>query len=344
MEDKEKTAIPESDIILQVRDLKTYFKTGRKKEVKAVEGVNFSLRQGKVLGIIGESGSGKSVTARSILRIVEEPGYIAGGEVIFKGEDLLKMPEKRMRSIRGNEISMVFQDPTTSFNPYMTIGAQLMEAYNSHAPSGSEKAKEEVLRVLKLVGISGGKEILKKYPCEFSAGFRQRIFIAMAMILYPDILIADEPTTSLGITIQAEIIEALSEVQKQTGISIIIITHDFGVVSQFSDDIFVMYAGRCVESAPKKDLLLKPKHPYTVGLIRSVPLLEARKTKRLKSIPGFPPDMSNVPEGCPFASRCEYAQDICMRKVPELKEVENGHMCACHFPVDYDVNEDTELG
>lgn len=343
MEEKEKSTAKDSDVILQVKDLKTYFKTGPEKVVKAVEGVNFSLRQGKVLGIIGESGSGKSVTARSILRIVEDPGYIAGGEILFKGEDLLKIPEKKMRSIRGNEISMIFQDPTTSFNPYMTIGAQLMEAYNSHTPSGSEKAKKEVLRVLNLVGIQGGEEILKKFPCEFSAGFRQRIFIAMSMILYPDILIADEPTTSLGITIQAEIIEALSEVQKQTGISIIIITHDFGVVSQFSDDIFVMYAGRCVESSPKKDLLLKPKHPYTVGLIRSVPLLEARKTKRLKSIPGFPPDMSNVPQGCPFAPRCEYAQDICLKEVPPLKEVGENHMCACHFPLDYDVNEDTEL-
>lgn len=334
----------DTDVILEVKDLKTYFKTGPHKVVKAVEGVNFSLRKGKVLGIIGESGSGKSVTARSILRIVESPGYIAGGEIRFKGQDILKLPEKEMKSIRGNEISMIFQDPTTSFNPYMTIGAQLAEAYNAHTPSGSEKAKHEIMRVLKLVGITNGEEVIKKYPCEFSAGFRQRIFIAMSMILYPDLLIADEPTTSLGITIQAEIIEALSEVQKQTGISIMIITHDFGVVSQFSDDIFVMYAGRCVESASKKDLLRNPKHPYTVGLIRSVPLLEARKTKRLKSIPGFPPDMSNVPEGCPFASRCEYAKDICHKEVPALKPVGEGHMCACHFPLDYDINEDTELG
>lgn len=341
---EEKIKKEESEVILEVKDLKTYFKTGPKKVVKAVEGVNFSLKKGKVLGIIGESGSGKSVTARSILRIVEEPGYIENGEIIFKGEDILKIPEKKMRRIRGNEISMIFQDPTTSFNPYMTIGAQLIEAYNAHTPSGAEKAKKEALRVLKLVGIEGGEEVLKKYPCQFSAGFRQRIFIAMSMILYPDILIADEPTTSLGITIQAEIIEALSEVQRQTGISIIIITHDFGVVSQFSDDIFVMYAGRCVESSPKKDLLLHPKHPYTVGLIRSVPLLEERKSRRLKSIPGFPPDMSNVPPGCPFASRCEYAQEICLKEVPELREVGEDHKCACHFPLDYDVTEDTELG
>ena len=172
----------DTDVILEVKDLKTYFKTGPHKVVKAVEGVNFSLRKGKVLGIIGESGSGKSVTARSILRIVESPGYIAGGEIRFKGQDILKLPEKEMKSIRGNEISMIFQDPTTSFNPYMTIGAQLAEAYNAHTPSGSEKAKQEIMRVLKLVGITNGEEVIKKYPCEFSAGFRQRIFIAMPML------------------------------------------------------------------------------------------------------------------------------------------------------------------
>ena len=333
----------DTDVILEVKDLKTYFKTGPHKVVKAVEGVNFSLRKGKVLGIIGESGSGKSVTARSILRIVESPGYIAGGEIRFKGQDILKLPEKEMKSIRGNEISMIFQDPTTSFNPYMTIGAQLAEAYNAHTPSGSEKAKQEIMRVLKLVGITNGEEVIKKYPCEFSAGFRQRIFIAMSMILYGSAHSGRAYNKSWNHHSGGDH-QALSEVQKQTGISIMIITHDFGVVSQFSDDIFVMYAGRCVESASKKDLLRNPKHPYTVGLIRSVPLLEARKTKRLKSIPGFPPDMSNVPEGCPFASRCEYAKDICHKEVPALKPVGEGHMCACHFPLDYDINEDTELG
>ncbi|MDR1961223.1 MAG: ABC transporter ATP-binding protein [Gracilibacteraceae bacterium] len=330
--------------ILRVENLRTYFKAGQGNVVKAVEGVNFSLRRGMVLGIIGESGSGKSVTARSILRIIESPGYIAGGKILFKGEDVLSFSEKKMRSIRGNEISMIFQEPTTSLNPFMTIGDHLMEAYNSHTPSGSEKAKEEALRALHLVGINNGREIFRKFPCQFSAGFRQRIFIAMSMILYPDVLIADEPTTSLGITIQAEIIAALSEVQKQTGISIIIITHDFGVVSQFSDDIFVMYAGRCVESSPKKTLLTKPAHPYTIGLIRSVPLLEERKTRRVKSIPGFPPDMSNVPPGCPFAPRCEFAGSVCTEEVPELREVGEGHLCACHYPQDYNVNDDTELG
>ncbi|MDR1604467.1 MAG: ABC transporter ATP-binding protein [Gracilibacteraceae bacterium] len=339
-----RAAAAADEVILRTDELRTYFKAGRAGVVRAVEGVNFSLRRGKVLGIIGESGSGKSVTARSILRIIEPPGYIAGGRVLFKGEDILQIPEKRMRTIRGNEISMIFQDPTTSLNPYMTIGGQLTEAYNSHTPSGSEKARDEAVRVLKLVGINNGGEIMKKYPCQFSAGFRQRIFIAMSMILYPDVLIADEPTTSLGITIQAEIIEALSEVQRQTGISIIIITHDFGVAAQFSDDIFVMYAGRCVEFSPKRDLLTRPAHPYTIGLIRSVPLLEERKTRRLKSIPGFPPDMSALPPGCPFAERCEFVGEPCREEMPELRAVSGAHLCACHYPQQYNVSEDTELG
>ena len=250
-----------------------------------------------------------------------------------------------MSEIRGGEISMIFQDPTTSFNPYLTLGSQLTEAYLVHKKGATKKeAHDKAIEVLKLVGIRNGDEVMKKFPCEFSAGFRQRIFIAMSMICDPSILIADEPTTSLGITIQAEIIEALSELQKETGISIMIITHDFGVVSQFSDDIFVMYAGRCVESSPKRDLLLKPAHPYTVGLIQSVPLLEARKTKRLKSIEGFPPNMAKPQPGCAFAPRCPYAKDICRKEVPELKQIGEDRFCACHFPLlDYNTADDTVL-
>lgn len=332
------------ETVLQVKNLRTYFEIKGNRVVKAVDGVSFSLKKNKVLGIIGESGSGKSVTSRSIMRIVEEPGYIDGGEILFEGKDLLKMSENEMRSIRGNRISLIFQDPTTSFNPYITMGKQLVEAYRVHRPDASKsEAVERAKQVLKMVGIKDSTDVFSKYPCEFSAGFRQRIFIAMAMILKPDVLIADEPTTSLGITIQAEIIEALSEVQKETGISIIIITHDFGVVSQFSDDIFVMYAGRCVEFSSKKELLLHPKHPYTVGLIQSVPLLEARKTKRLKSIPGFPPNMYNLPNGCAFAPRCPYAKEKCRNIVPDLRSVGDNRLCACHFPLDYNTAEDTVL-
>ena len=335
----------EEEMLLEVRDLRTYFHMPGGTVIKAVEGVNFTLKKGKVLGIIGESGSGKSVTSRAIMQIVDKPGKIESGEVIFKGEDLLKKSGKEMEALRGSQISLIFQDPNTSFNPYMTIGKQLEQAFRVHnKKAGKEECRQAVKDALKLVGLNNWEEIIKCYPCQFSAGFRQRIFIAMAMIFKPDLLIADEPTTSLGITIQAEIIQALDEIRKQVGNSVIIITHDFGVVSQFADDIFVMYAGRCVEYSPKKALLIEPRHPYTVGLLRSVPLLEARKTKRLKSIPSFPPDMANPPEGCPFAERCEWAQEKCFREAPELRSVGDGRLAACHYPLmDYKTADDTRL-
>ena len=333
------------DVLLEVKDIKTYFHIGKNRVIKAVDGVNFTLKKGHVLGIIGESGSGKSVTSRTIMRIVDAPGKIEGGEVYFKGRNLLELSEKEMAKIRGSQISLIFQDPTTSFNPYMTIGSQMIQAYKVHRPKASkEECTEKCREALHLVGINNWQDVMGRYPCEFSSGFRQRMFIAMSMIFKPDLLIADEPTTSLGITIQAEIIQALTEVKNQVGNSVIIITHDFGVVSQFSDDIFVMYAGRCVESSPKKELLLHPHHPYTVGLIRSVPLLEARKTKRLKSIKGFPPDMANPPKGCAFASRCEWAQEKCFQCQPELVDCGEGRKVACHYPLmDYNTADDTSL-
>lgn len=334
-----------SDILLDVKDLKTYFFMPSGDVVKAVDGMSFSLKKGSVLGIIGESGSGKSVTSRSILRIVEKPGKIVDGEIIFKGQNLGDISEKEMAKIRGAQISLIFQDPTTSFNPYLKIGDHLYEAYRVHKRDSKENTKQHAIDALKLVGISNYKDVLDRYPCEFSAGFRQRIFIAMAMIFNPALLIADEPTTNLGITIQAEIIEALIDVKERAGNSVIIITHDFGVVSQFSDEILVMYAGHCVEYSPKKELLLYPKHPYTVGLIQSVPLLEARKTKRLQSIPGFPPDMVNLPKGCPFAPRCRYAKNLCRNKLPELRDIGDGRKVACHYPLfDYHTSDDLKLG
>lgn len=334
-----------NEMLLEVKDLRTYFHMPNGVTIKAVEGVNFTLKKGKVLGIIGESGSGKSVTSRAIMQIVDKPGRVESGEVIFKGEDLLKKSDREMSHIRGQQISLIFQDPNTSFNPYMTIGAQLRQAYRVHKKKASKQECEDAVRdALKLVGINNWEEVCKSYPCQFSAGFRQRIFIGMAMIFKPDLLIADEPTTSLGITIQAEIIQALNDIKDKVGNSVIIITHDFGVVSQFADDIFVMYAGRCVEYAPKRDLLVAPRHPYTVGLLRSVPLLEARKTKRLKSIPGFPPDMANPPKGCPFAIRCEHAQPKCFEEQPELVNIGEGRLVACHYPLmDYETSQDTQL-
>lgn len=334
-----------NDMLLEVKDLRTYFHMPNGTIIKAVEGVNFSLRKGKVLGIIGESGSGKSVTSRAIMQIVDKPGKIESGEVIFKGEDLLKKSQREIARLRGSQMSLIFQDPNTSFNPYMTIGNQLREAFRIHNKTASKQECEDAVRdALKLVGISNWEEVAKCYPCQFSAGFRQRIFIAMAMIFKPDLLIADEPTTSLGITIQAEIIQALIEIKNRVGNSVIIITHDFGVVSQFADDIFVMYAGRCVEYSPKKELLVAPRHPYTIGLLRSVPLLEARKTKRLKSIPGFPPDMANPGKGCPFAVRCEWAQPNCFEEIPDLVRINDGRLVACHYPLmDYQTADDTRL-
>lgn len=340
------TTTSNNNVLLEVKNLRTYFHLSNGSVIKAVGGVSFKLEKGKVLGIIGESGSGKSVTSRAIMNIVDHPGKVEAGEIIFDNVDLLKLSEKDMSHLRGSQLSLIFQDPTTSFNPYMTIGKQLEQAFMVHKKYATkQECDDAVMAALNLVGIKNCEEVCKCYPCQFSAGFRQRIFIAMAMIFKPKLLIADEPTTSLGITIQAEIIKALIDIKNKVGNSVIIITHDFGVVSQFADDIFVMYAGRCVEYSPKHDLLVAPRHPYTVGLLRSVPLLEERKTKRLKSIPGFPPDMSNLPKGCPFSARCEWAQSVCFEEPPELKDIGGNRKVACYYPLmEYETSQDTNLG
>lgn len=331
------------DVLLDVRNLHTSFFMGPDRVLPAVRGVSFVVKRGHVLGIIGESGSGKSVTSRSILRVVDQPGRIVHGEILFKGEDLLKVSEKRMREIRGSQISLIFQDPTTSLDPVYKVGDQLIEAYKAHHTNTRASVRARAVQMLRLVGITDSEGTLDKYPCQFSAGFRQRIFIAMSIINEPELLIADEPTTTLGITVQAEILAALQEIKERTGTSMILITHDFGVVSQFTDDIMVMYAGICAEYAPKRTILLNPSHPYTVGLIRSVPLLEAHRSGRLASIPGFPPDMLNLNPGCPFAPRCEYAQDVCEWEMPPLKQIGERHLVRCFFPLDYDARQDLIL-
>ena len=320
------------DTLLDVRNLHTSFFMGPDRVLPAVRGVSFVVKRGQVLGIIGESGSGKSVTSRSILRVVDQPGRIVDGEVFFRGDDLLKASERTMSQIRGSQISLIFQDPTTSLDPVYTVGDQLIEAFKVHHRVSRSAGRIRAAEVLRLVGITDPEGTLDKFPCQFSAGFRQRIFIAMSIINQPELLIADEPTTTLGITVQAEILAALDDIKQKTGASMILITHDFGVVSQFADDIMVMYAGICAEYAPKRTILLNPSHPYTVGLIRSVPLLEAHRSGRLASIPGFPPDMLNVPPGCPFTPRCEYAQDICEREMPPLKQVGERHLLEVLFP------------
>lgn len=333
----------DGDRLLEVRDLHTYFFLGPDAVLKAVNGVSFIVNRGQVLGIIGESGSGKSVTSRSILRVVDAPGRTVQGQVWFKGEDLLTLSEHRMGQIRGKQISLIFQDPTTSLNPVYTIGNQLIEAYRVHHRVSHREARMRALEVLRLVGISDGEAVLDKFPVQFSAGFRQRVFIAMAIICEPELIIADEPTTTLGVTVQAEILSALADIKRDLGTAMILITHDFGVVSQFTDQIMVMYAGTCVEYADKRTTLLTPSHPYTVGLIRSVPLLEAHRSGRLESIPGFPPDMLHLPPGCPFFPRCEYHRDFCFTNRPPLIEVGPRHLAACHFPLQYDARQDLVL-
>jgi len=318
---------------MEVRDLRTYYKLGQGKEIKAVEGLSFALRPGETLGIVGESGSGKSTVSRSLIRLVGKPGYIAGGQILWKGRDLLQLPESQMTKLRGMEIGLIFQDPTTSLNPLRTVGGQLLETLRMHLKVSDVEARKQVLETLELVGIREGDAVFHKYPCDYSTGFRQRVMIAMSIVCRPDLVIADEPTTMLGVTVQAQILAALRELQHQLGMAMIIITHDFGVVSEVSDRVLVMYAGYAMEYAPKREFLLEPKHPYSVGLISSVPVIEARKSRRLKVIPGFPPDMLRLPPGCPFAPRCSYVQELCHQEMPALVEVAPGHWCACHFPV-----------
>jgi oligopeptide/dipeptide ABC transporter ATP-binding protein len=323
--------------LLEVRNLQTHFHVGRGTVVKAVDGISFSVDRGETLGIVGESGSGKSVTSRSILRIVDSPGRIVGGEVLFKGQDLLKLPERSMHDIRGKQIGIIFQDPTTSLDPVFTIGYQLIESVRAHRRVSRDEARDVVLEALNLVGISKnqGAGVLDKYPIDFSAGFRQRIFIAMAMALRPDLLIADEPTTTLGVTVQQEILANLRTIQKELGTAIIMITHDFGVVSHICSNVMVMYAGRAAEYSSKREVLTQPHHPYTKGLIESVPLVEAPRARRLTVIPGFPPDMTQLPPGCAFAPRCPRAQDVCVQEVPRLMPTSTSrgyHGAACYFP------------
>jgi oligopeptide transport system ATP-binding protein len=321
------------DALLEVRDLKTYYKLGKGREIRAVENLSFKLDCGDTLGIVGESGSGKSTVSRSLIRLVDKPGYIAGGQITWKGRDLLQVSPEEMTKLRGKEIGLIFQDPTTSLNPLRTIGGQLLETLQMHLDLTGPQAHQRVLETLELVGIREGHAVFHKYPCDYSTGFRQRVMIAMSIVCRPDLVIADEPTTMLGVTVQAQILSALKNLQDQLGMAMILITHDFGVVSEVSDRILVMYAGYAMEYAPKRQFLLAPKHPYSLGLISSVPIIEARRSKRLKVIPGFPPDMLRLPPGCPFAPRCDYAQDKCRETMPPLEEMAPNHWCACYFPV-----------
>ncbi len=316
-----------SDILLEVKNLRTSFFTDNG-EVKAVNDVSFSLEAGKVLGIVGESGSGKSVTAYSILRILQSPGETIGGEVLFKGKDLLKLPEKEMRDVRGKNISIIFQDPMTSLNPVFTIGYQIEEASKLHTGRRGEEARQHAQDLLEMVGINEPAKRLKQYPFEFSGGMRQRAMIAMALACEPDILIADEPTTALDVTIQAQILELIQDLQKKLGMAVIMITHDLGVIADICDEIIVMYAGKVCERGKVDDIFYNPHHAYTRGLLNSIPKAQ-KSNKRLIPISGTPIDLLNLPQGCAFSPRCSETMKICLRELPPEVEINPGHRASC---------------
>ncbi|MBQ2991368.1 MAG: ABC transporter ATP-binding protein [Clostridia bacterium] len=318
--------------MLEVRDLRTSFFTPAG-EVKAVNGISFNLDSGKVLGIVGESGSGKSVSAYSILQILTHPGRIVGGSIKFKGEELVGASEETMRKIRGNKISIIFQDPMTSLNPVYTIGNQLVEAILLHTDRNKEQAKARAVEMLQLVGINEPEKRLKQYPYELSGGMRQRVMIAMALACEPDILIADEPTTALDVTIQAQILELMQDLQKKLGMAIIMITHDLGVIASLCDEVIVMYAGSVCERGTADAIFYRPAHEYTKGLLRSIPNIDNDDHERLIPITGTPIDLLNMPKGCAFAPRCERAMKACLTQHPREVWVGRDHLSACWMNV-----------
>lgn len=331
--------------ILEIKNLHTSFKT-RAGEVKAVRGVSFNLEKGQALGIVGESGSGKSITMMSVMKLLAENGLIKDGEILFEGKDLAKLSDKEMEKIRGNEIGMIFQDPMTSLNPVFTIGEQLVEHVIKHKKVSKAEADKIALDMLKLVGIPSPEKRMKQYPHEFSGGMRQRAMIAMSLVCSPKLLIADEPTTALDVTIQAQILELMKDLKNKLGMAIILITHDLGVVADLCTRINVMYGGILVETGSTRDIFYNPKHPYTWGLLRSIPNPKLKTKERLKPIDGTPPDLLKPPAGCPFAPRCEYAMKICMTQMPESFEVGLNHNAACwlNHPKAPKVKADTGRG
>ena len=318
-------------MLLEVSDLRTSFFTDAG-EVKAVNGVSYNLDRGKVLGIVGESGSGKSVTAYSIMQILASTGKIVSGSIKLDGQELVGAGEKVMKTVRGNKVSIIFQDPMTSLNPTYTIGHQLMEAITLHTNRNKAQAKERAIEMLRLVNINEPEKRMNQYPFEFSGGMRQRIMIAMALACEPDILIADEPTTALDVTIQAQILELMKSLQEELGMAIIMITHDLGVVAQMCDEVIVMYAGSICEQGTADEIFYNPSHEYTKGLLRSIPSTTSAGTK-LQPITGTPIDLLNMPKGCPFAPRCDAAMKICLRERCERMFINENHAAACWMNV-----------
>jgi len=319
--------------LLSVRDLKTSFFTSRG-EVQAVRGVSFDVRPGEILGIVGESGSGKSITCMSVLRLLKSAGRVIGGEALFEGRDLLKLDDEDLRQLRGNEIAMIFQDPMTSLNPTLSVGEQVMETILRHRKVTRAEARQRAIELFELVRIPNAAERLKAYPHQFSGGMRQRVMIAMALSCDPKLLIADEPTTALDVTIQRQILALLKELQSRLGMAVILITHDLGVIAEVTDRVLVMYGGMAMEQGPVREVFARPSHPYTRGLLASIPKLREGMHARLTPIPGSPPDMLRPPKGCPFAPRCPQAMLQCEAAMPPLFDIGTEHDARCwlHHP------------
>jgi oligopeptide transport system ATP-binding protein len=316
-------------VLIQVRDLRTYFFTFDR-AVKAVDGISYDIEPGEILGLVGESGCGKSVSALSLLQLIPSPpGKIISGQVLFRGRDLLTLGKKEIRKVRGNEIAMIFQEPMTSLNPVLTIGRQLSEPLEVHKNMRPHESRLECIKLLSMVQIPDGKMRLDDYPHQYSGGMRQRVMIAMALSCQPKLLIADEPTTAIDVTIQAQLMELMKKTTQETGTALLIITHNLGVIARYANRVNVMYAGRIVEKGAARDIYEDPRHPYTIGLLQSVPRLDLALKKRLVPIEGAPPDLGNLPEGCSFAPRCNHMVERCREEIPLLRPVAEEHEAAC---------------
>ena len=318
--------------LLEVKDLKVVFPT-EDGLVKAVDGVSFSVSPGETLGVVGESGSGKSVTFLTVMGLVTKREARISGQVLFRGQDLLKLPEEEIREIRGAKISMIFQDPLTALNPVHRVGNQIAEVFIAHGKLSKKEALEESINLLQLVGIPQPRDRARQYPHEFSGGMRQRAMIAMALALNPDVLIADEPTTALDVTVQAQILDLIDRLKEEFDASVVMVTHDLGVVAEHCDEIMVMYAGRIAEYGDRRDIYYGAHHPYTWGLMQSISRIDQERSERLRPIKGQPPSLINVPRGCPFHPRCPYVMDICRTEVPLLLPSNGHHAAACHLPL-----------
>ncbi len=315
--------------LLQVKDLRTYFFT-QDGVTKAVDGISYDVAEGETVGLVGESGCGKSASARSLLRLIPSPpGKIVGGEIIFEGQDLLKVSEERIRQVRGNRIAMIFQEPMTSLNPVLTVGRQVSEPMEVHRKIKKRAALQESIKLLDLVQIPDSERRVEEYPHHFSGGMRQRAMIAMALACDPKLLIADEPTTAVDVTTQAQLLDMMKRLTQDSGTALLLITHNLGVVARYADRVNVMYAGRIVEKATARDLYRDPGHPYTIGLLGSVPRLDQKLKEKLVPIDGFPPDLTHLPSGCAFHPRCAYAIDRCREETPVLTPVAENHYIAC---------------